>query len=293
MRWLLLFLCCLIPVAYSAVPVDEMSQGKLQKTCRKGAAESCTQLGRLEYRQKDHPKANEWYEKGCELGDPRGCCNMGLAYWLGRGVEKDFPKAGPLLAKGCDADVALCCSSFGMMHKNGQLSTLDGPGLLKVFEKGCAAGDMPSCFEVGFMKDAGDKVPRDLPNALIAYEKTCEAGNQTGCFNAGRVHRLGKEGVEYNEVKAHHYFKRACDGGFGDRACREAKGFKRMLDCRQICANLDDMFASVKNPTNQKLKKIIRYQSECYQGCLRDGTIEVECALEADTVEAFLPCSNY
>jgi TPR repeat protein len=302
MRWLLVVFLGLVPVAYSAAPVAEMSEAQRIKHCRRGHAEACTELGRSEQRKGNLPKAAELFRQGCSEGDAAGCCNLGVAYWGGRGVTKDFDQAGSLLTQACETGLTPCCTNLGLMHKTQALDGLEGDEILALFDKGCEGGHMQACFEVGHMNDEGELVARDLPRAMAAYEKACSTNVAAACANMGRLYRRGEAGIEYDVAKAQHYYQLACDGGHGKSACMEAEGFQRVMECRQICSNLDEMFKAHQDEitkqggedtSSDKLKLLIRVQPHCLQGCLRDGTIKVDCALKADTVEAFMPCSNY
>ncbi len=79
--------------AYAAAPIAELSEDALARSCRRGRAEACTELGRIEQKKGNDPKAVEWYREACGKADPAACCNLGVAYWLGRGVTKDVAQA--------------------------------------------------------------------------------------------------------------------------------------------------------------------------------------------------------
>jgi len=297
MRWLALMLGLALG-ACSAAPVANMSEKDLDGACYWGHTKACTELGRVEYKKRNYPKAAKLFRKACKKGDPKACCNLGGAYWTGRGVTKDFAKAGELLTRACDAGVTVCCTNLGLMHKTQALKNLKGEEVVALFEKACAEGNKLGCFEAGYMYDVGEHIPRDLPKAIAAYEKVCSKRFPAACANLGRLYRRGEAGIEYNIAKAHHYYQLACNGKDGDLSCVKAKSLKGQLDCRQICTNLDGMLEAGakgvrKRSARKKLKRIKRAQPHCMQGCLRDGTIKIDCALKAKTVEEFLPCSNY
>ena len=51
----------------------------------------------------DDAKAADLLSRGCNLGDPSGCSNLGFCYVKGRGVDVDRPRGVSLLRKGCNA----------------------------------------------------------------------------------------------------------------------------------------------------------------------------------------------
>ncbi len=206
------------------------------------------------------------------------------------------------LAKSCRRGHAEACTRLGLMHKSKALQGLQGQELLALFEKGCAGGHKHGCFEAGYMYDLGEQVSRDLPKAMAAYQKSCSKTLPAACANMGRLYRRGEAGIAYDMAKAQHYYQLACDGGHAKTACMQAEGLKVVMDCRQICSKLDVMFKEYVDATakqggndtsSDKLKLLLRVQPQCEQGCIRDGTIKVGCALQANTVQEFLPCSNY
>jgi TPR repeat protein len=302
MRWFWALVLGLSLAACSAAPVANMSEKDLEGACMWGHTKACTELGRIESRKGGHTKAAKLFRQACDEGDPAACCNLGRAYWLGRGVGKDFTQAGTLLGQACDTGLAVCCTNLGLMHKTKALTDLPGEGILALFEKACAGGHKRGCFEAGYMYDVGEHVTQDWPKALVAYGKACSRTLGAACSNMARIYRWGKNGVEYDRAKVKHYFQIACDAGGDERSCREVHNIQFIMNCETICGNLDVMFKEYmeaiaaqggEDPSSDRLKLIIRVQPHCMQGCVRDGTIKVDCALEAKTVEEFLPCSNY
>jgi len=302
MRWWLALILGFGLGACSAAPIANMSEKDLEGACMWGHTKACTELGRIEYRKRGYTKAAKLFRQACDEGDPAACCNLGRAYWMGRGVGKDFTQAEALQSQACDAGIAVCCTNLGLMHKTKALTSLSGEEVLALFEKACDGGHERGCFEAGYMYDVGEHVTQDWPKALVAYTKACSKTLAAACYNVGRLYYRGENGVETDRVKARHYYEIACDAGNSQSACIHADSLKVSMNCETICGNLDVMFKEYmeaiaaqggEDPSSDRLKLIIRVQPHCMQGCIRDGTIKIDCALEAKTVEEFLPCSNY
>ena len=55
------------------------------------------------------------YKNACDGGNARGCFNLGLMYYKGRGVKQDDFKAKELYGKACDGGCAGGCYNLGFM----------------------------------------------------------------------------------------------------------------------------------------------------------------------------------
>ena len=68
----------------------------------------------------------EDYKKSCIEGDAKGCYNLGLAHYEGKGVERNdrksreyYGKAKEYYAKACDLSDATGCFNLGVMYEEG------------------------------------------------------------------------------------------------------------------------------------------------------------------------------
>jgi len=93
------------------------------KKCSLGDASACTVLGEWltegqesEGIEKDVFKAFEYMNKGCELGNPEGCFNLGLMYENGKGVNKSKSLALKYLGKACDLKSQEGCDSYAKLN---------------------------------------------------------------------------------------------------------------------------------------------------------------------------------
>jgi len=62
----------------------------------------------------------ESFTKACELGNMKGCFNLGKFYYKGLGVEKSYNKAYDLYDKACKADIQEGCYLLGTMYYHGE-----------------------------------------------------------------------------------------------------------------------------------------------------------------------------
>ncbi len=123
---------------------------KMDRDCDKGDAVACSSIGRQTAygtygRAKDPAAAIPFYEKGCELGDPHGCLELGVMYMYGRGVEEDHSLAQQLFEGACDEGASNACHYLGNYHERGEHVPKDLQRAKEYYDKACAAGDSSSC----------------------------------------------------------------------------------------------------------------------------------------------------
>ena len=162
---------------------------------------SCARLAEL-----DEPRALEWLERGCAVGDGDSCNNLGV-----RHAKTDIPKARELYAKACTAKHVLACSNAGFSWRDD--IPRDPARSLAAFTRSCELGDGTSCGAVGHALDATDPA-----TAAKHYQTACDKRVAVACYNLALLHREGR-GVTRSDQLADELMRRACKAGERD-ACR-------------------------------------------------------------------------
>lgn len=118
--------------------------------------------------------ALEYFEKGCELNDPRACYHGGQMH-----AAKDpaVSKVIPMNAEKAISMLDKCCDS---------------------------KKEPDSCFLIQSMYLNGTGVAKDFKKAAVYAEKACNQNHPGGCFNLARMYSLG-DGVELDKDKAQLY----------------------------------------------------------------------------------------
>ncbi|MBN2694717.1 sel1 repeat family protein, partial [bacterium] len=98
--------------------LNEKDKETLKDYCESEIPEACVVLGKKIFKT-DINRANELYEKACDLGNGKGCSQLGCSYRNGCGVRKDINKANKLYEKACDLGDGAICSNLGDNYKNG------------------------------------------------------------------------------------------------------------------------------------------------------------------------------
>lgn len=148
-------------------------------------AMSCDSYGRSVFRRSQASKepqyelALEYFEKGCEYGDPRACYNAGQMYGVNDKRFNSIIKPDPEKAIG-------------------------------FLQKACVSKNQPkACTLVhSFYLRGCHGMPPDLKKSAEYAMLACDQGELMSCHNISRMYKIG-EGVEANEERSKYYKQRA------------------------------------------------------------------------------------
>lgn len=162
---------------------DEANAAKAYgRACDMGAMGGCFNAG-LYFVQLDPPdivKAEPYFAKSCEGGDPQACANVGRIYAT-EGATFDMKKAVAMFGKSCDGKLGLGCELLGKVYDQGLDGKEDFPKARELFEKACALQAPDSCFFLGEQRRQGLGGDKDAEGAIAAYTAGCKLDNQDAC----------------------------------------------------------------------------------------------------------------
>jgi hypothetical protein len=196
--------------------------------CLLGIAEECYRVG-VEYYfgrgslPRDRTRAVRAYGRGCDLGDPSACNNLGDALAYGEGTERDVTRAAATFEKACHLGYALGCANLGYMAEHGEGVASDTARARALYHVACVSGDVYGCLHAEMLaaQDAG--APRDPTLALAHFGRACEKGaNAKACAFVGLLYEDGPDGKARDEAKSAQAMSRACKLG-ERRACEWMK----------------------------------------------------------------------
>jgi TPR repeat protein len=119
------------------------------------------------------------YQQECNSKIAKGCFYVGIAYFLGDGLEKNDAKAEEYLK-----------IAYAIEPKNPSFAaTL---GRLYYYD----------------YKIKGDN---DLDTALKFFNEACDKGEQSSCNKLGDIYELGEDNIKVDLTKASAYYKKSCD----------------------------------------------------------------------------------
>jgi len=244
---LLLLAACSGSTEQEDIPKPESgSPPDLERWCKTGHAVSCDTLGEAWLKGRQVPKvparAQEWFQRACELNLPVGCYHYGESlegaaalphykkacdaghvescYFVGMGLlegldmEEPDPEAGfAVLLPSCDRDsVMASCHAVGVCYRTGEGVEEDMEMAVEYFSRACAKRNHVSCTAVGTMQLAGEGMEEDPIAAANTFDRSCVAGDYDACNHLGALQVSGELGV-IDYTRANMYFEKSCDGG--------------------------------------------------------------------------------
>ncbi|GAA7791982.1 hypothetical protein NP0149_03910 [Helicobacter pylori] len=81
-----------------------------------------------------------------------GCCNLGVLYHNGEGVEKNLTKAAQFYSKACELKEGVWCGALGGLYYNGDGVKQDSKKAVALFEKACKLGAQKACEMLKILK---------------------------------------------------------------------------------------------------------------------------------------------
>jgi TPR repeat protein len=111
---LMLFASCLISSALSADSSDNDIYLKAYQNNRLNDIGEAYIKGQTVI--KNYKKAQELFNKACNLGDSKGCTNLGILYLSGKGgVEQNRQKAYELFSYACNSGYEIACYNIDLL----------------------------------------------------------------------------------------------------------------------------------------------------------------------------------
>lgn len=166
--------------------------------CEAESATGCAGLGRLLARERKRTaEAVTALEKGCKLGSPRACTELGVLALDGRHTAGNDPVAVFRIA--CDQGEPEACYQLGRSLR-GDGDAPPGSEAFALFESACAAGQMDACEAKG-EGHLSRGTHYEAALAAQAFDKACDAGRTESCRQLAGLMKRG-HGVERDRKAA-------------------------------------------------------------------------------------------
>jgi hypothetical protein len=108
------------------------------QACEAGEREECYMLGVRKEKRGRFDEAAVYLKRGCELGQPRACFELGGLLLAGRANAEDSP--ADLFVLGCEGGVAPSCERAGIALRDS-----DAERAVALFRRGCELGSASAC----------------------------------------------------------------------------------------------------------------------------------------------------
>lgn len=181
---------------------DEFAKKMLRDACGKGSAAACDYLAHAYLTaDSDADEARKLYERACKDGNGTACVDFAFLYATGTGgVARDDAKATPLFVKGCDLGDPSGCYNVGLMYEYGRGVKADFGVAYAAYVEGCEGGFPKSCENLALLYENGRGVPQSHERAVALYRRACTDGpggeaDSEGCVNLAQAIDDPKESV--------------------------------------------------------------------------------------------------
>lgn len=185
----------------------------------------------------DADKAAE-YQKGADRGDPEAQYQLGLCYFLGKGVNPDIQRAIELFREAAHGENAGAYFMLGECYKAGKGVEKNQTESMKCYEQGAARGHSDALFAIVEAADDGDaeanrwmkeqssispEEARRIKEAVKSqkkakfkrYESSARSGNADAQCIVGVAYLVGR-GVDKDPKQAVKWFRMASQQGSPD-----------------------------------------------------------------------------
>ncbi len=195
-----------------------------QPTQRKYSALELVTLG-IRYEKGDGlppdiDKANQLYQKACELGCGEGYNRLGESYLHGKGVQEDIYKANALFRKAGDLGCGEGYNSLARNYFFGEGVPKNLSQAVELFQKAGDLGFGEGYTNLGLAFNSGTGVPQDYGRANAYFLKAGALGSGSG-YNMLAISYVQGHGVNQDLAQSNLLFERA--GNMG-----EARGFENL-----------------------------------------------------------------
>jgi TPR repeat protein/tRNA A-37 threonylcarbamoyl transferase component Bud32 len=214
----------------------------LRARCDQADGEACALLGWFEESAK-HAGVRALDQKACDLGDPMGCNNLGVAYVAAIDGPAKPADALALFDRACAAGDPVGCNNVGALRSGLRYVVRDGARGDRVFKLRCHRAFGIGCAGWGEGIDVWPNGPKDLHGAAVSFQKACEMGLSTACVNLGALVFLG-QGTTKDHKRAQELFATACDDGEAG-ACGENASIY-LLETREVPRDPSKAFPLMK-----------------------------------------------
>ena len=199
---------CLAAAVFAQTAPDGEAKAAAQdkEACDGGNGQACTSLG-LRHAHgdagvpKDDKIANQFYERGCTLGDGRACLGLGFNVSRGVGAARSRQRANELYQRGCDSGFAPACENLSGQYEGGGETAEDWPRAVSLLQRACALDSGNACDRLAAVQEQGlFGVHADADVALPNREKACTLGVASSCTRGASRYQQQREQEKANAM---------------------------------------------------------------------------------------------
>ena len=205
-------------------------------------------LEALESKPPDGAAALRWSARGCELGHPQSCTNLGVCYHRGAGVAKSLADARRQYGKACAMGSGGGCYNHALLAEEQERPDLeqarrgfvracelqyplgcrsalqrsaDLKQALSFAERGCQLRDLPSCATKALLLAVMQPSSSETRESVAALMAPCSRDEPVSCAVLGMLYAAGVP-MTADLARAQELLQRACRHGT-PQACELSK----------------------------------------------------------------------
>jgi len=153
--------------------------------CNGSAPASCAWLGVQLWQEKKHKLAVPLFKRACDEKNSVACNQLGFAHYTAQGTVWDVNAAKWAYERGCKLGLPVACTNMGELFEHGISVKKDLVKALEHYSKGCTPVSTTGCVGVARFHHKGlGGVAVDLEKAEAEYLRSCTEG--TGYADACR-----------------------------------------------------------------------------------------------------------
>jgi len=227
----------------------KVTEEELHQDVENSSTDSMIRLGDSFFygktQDKDPKKAEEWYTKAAEKGDPKGFTQLGmlkkeegkmsqaaalflwasenhnpeayyqigLLYQQGVPFGKDSKKMFEYTLKAATRGHAKAINRLALMNLNGEGTDRCYTTAFRNFNKAIKQGCVDAINNIAFMYEKGWGVEKSDKDALQWYHFADYKGNKAASYHLGLIYEQGRGDVERDLEVAKNYFTKGADRG--------------------------------------------------------------------------------
>ncbi|MCC6528378.1 MAG: sel1 repeat family protein [Polyangiaceae bacterium] len=263
-----------------------------ENACTAGVGVGCTLLGEYLARAGHHrgTRAEDYFARGCELGDAEGCQGVGLllaaetSYYCkycrtDTARPGDAPRAAALLLRACEAGLEPSCNALGTLTQTGRGVAQDEARAAQLYATACDGGFSEGCSNLGALLADGRGVARDERRAADLHAAACEHEVAAACARLADLTDAGR-GVARDEARAVALRGAACQAGDGASCLRHADAVVGAAPARALwayaracdrgqprgCSSAGDAYAEGRFAEQNPSLAVVYFESACEGG---------------------------
>jgi TPR repeat protein len=200
---------------------ESMLLSTVRSQAEKGSGGAACELGLAYFQGRgvktDFAEAAKWLGMAARKGNTTAQFYLDMMYATGRGVPKDHAAAARWLRTAAENGDAGAQNNLGVMYATGRGVPLNYAEALRWFRMAAENGDAAATDGMGVMYAAGHGVSQNFAEAFKCFKKAADQDNASAQFHLGLCYEGGL-GVPADPSKAYFWFSLAAANGNDEAA---------------------------------------------------------------------------